>query len=79
MSLTHERHCGQGPQDVDEVILCELGQRLGAARPPEHRLAGDLLRGQLQAVGAVSRLLASRNRKIFLNKNIFLSKRTKVL
>ena len=73
MSLTHERHCGQGPQDVDEVILCKLGQRLGAARPPEHRLAGNLLRGQLQAVGAVSRLLAPRN------KNIYLLKRSKVL
>ena len=79
MSLTHERHCGQSSKNVDEVILRKLCQRLGAASPPEHGLARDLLRGQLQAVGAVSRLLASRNRKIFLNKNIFLSKRTKVL
>ena len=59
ISLTHERHRGEAPEDVEQVVLHQVAQLLHAARPEQHRLAGDLLRGQLQVVGAVSGLLAS--------------------
>ena len=59
LSLTRERHRGEAPEDVEQVVLHQLAQLLHAASPEQHRLAGDLLRGQLQVIGAVRCLLAS--------------------
>ena len=58
--LTHERHRPEPPEDVDEAVPHHPVQLLHAAIPEQHRLARDLLGRQLQVVGAVCCLLASR-------------------